>query len=264
MDGNQYALLQLFADGGIMMYPLVLCSLLALGVIIAKGYTLWVAHRKNEQLLDRISELGTGGELRQAMQVAEETPGPVSAILLAGLRRMTEKHRTGKDVEQAIQTTGAIELGFLERGLVLLATIANVAPLLGFLGTVAGMISAFGAIAEAGQVEATLVASGIKVALITTAAGLLIAVPVNLSYNFFVSRIDKLIVDMEKGTVAVLELIWARQGVPAGALASKPGVGPAVREGPISSVSDARPQSSGVEGRRQSGAINPQDQAKRD
>jgi hypothetical protein len=81
--------------------------------------------------------------------------------------------QTGADIEKAIQTTGVIELGFLERGLTVLATISNVAPLLGFLGTVAGMISAFGAIAAAGQVEASLVAGGIKIALITTATGLI-------------------------------------------------------------------------------------------
>jgi hypothetical protein len=118
-------------------------------------------------------------------------------------------------VEKAVQTTGVIELGFLERGLVVLATIANVAPLMGFLGTVAGMIAAFGAIAEAGQVEAQLVAGGIKVALITTATGLIIAVPVNIAYNFFVTRIDKLIIDMEEGTGAVLRMIWAWSSIAA-------------------------------------------------
>src|SRR5690606_1022269 len=106
------------------------------------------------------------------------------------------------------KTTGVIELGFLERGLVVLATVANVAPLLGFLGTVAGMITAFGAIAVAGQVEASLVAGGIKVALITTASGLAIAIPVNIAYNFFVTKIDKLILEMEQGTAAVLNLVW--------------------------------------------------------
>ena len=90
----------------------------------------------------------------------------------------------------------------------MLATIANVAPMLGFLGTVIGMILAFAAIEQAGQVEPTLVAGGIKVALITTAAGLTIAIPVNMAYNFFVTRIDKLIADMEKGSQTVLDLIW--------------------------------------------------------
>jgi len=94
---------------------------------------------------------------------------------------------------------------------VVLATIANVAPMLGFLGTVIGMIFAFASIEAAGQVDPTLVASGIKVALITTAAGLTIAIPVNVAYNYFVSRIDALIRDMEQGAQAVLDLIWNEQ-----------------------------------------------------
>lgn len=211
MDGNEYSLLQIFADGGIFMYPLVLCSLLAFGVIIAKAYTLWAAHRKSREILQRVGDLGRQGKLDEAIRLAADTPGPVAAILLSGLRRVYERNASGKDVEKAVKTTGAIELGFLERGLIVLATISNVAPLMGFLGTVAGMISAFGAIAEAGQVEASLVAGGIKVALITTAAGLVIAIPVNIGYNFFVTRIDKLIQDMEEGSAAVLELVWAQE-----------------------------------------------------
>ncbi|MFW6331057.1 MAG: MotA/TolQ/ExbB proton channel family protein [Gemmatimonadota bacterium] len=204
-----FNLMNLFADGGAMMYPLLFASLLAFGVIIAKAWTLWVAHRESQGLLGEIEGLAREGRIDEALALAEERPGPVAAILHSGLRRVKERRATGADVEKAVQTTGAIELGFLERGLVVLATIANVAPLMGFLGTVAGMISAFGAIAEAGQVDAALVAGGIKVALITTATGLIIAVPVNLAYNFFVTRIDKLIVDMEQGTGAVLSMIWA-------------------------------------------------------
>jgi biopolymer transport protein ExbB len=230
LQGNEFNLMQLFADGGVMMYPLVLSSLLGLGVIIAKAWTLWVAHRKSRFVLEQVGDLGEHGQLDDAIRVAEETPGPVAAILLAGLRRLKGEKATGGDIEKAVQTTGFIELGFLERGLVVLATVANVAPLMGFLGTVAGMISAFGAIAEAGQVEATLVAGGIKVALITTATGLIIAVPVNIAYNYFVTRIDKLIVDMEEGTRTVLDMIWRLQhegglqpaGVPAQALKGSP------------------------------------------
>jgi len=207
LDGTTYNLLQLFADGGIWMYPLVLCSLLALGVIIAKGYTLWAAHRGSRKLIEQVTQLGEAGRIDEAIELAVSTPGPVAAILLAGLRRISDS-KAREDIRRAIKTTGTIELGFLERGLVVLATVSNVAPLMGFLGTVAGMISAFGAIAEAGQVEASLVAGGIKIALITTAAGLVIAIPVNLAYNFFVTRIDKLIQDMEEGTAMVLELVW--------------------------------------------------------
>jgi biopolymer transport protein ExbB len=205
--GPTFKLLTLFKDGGFMMYPLILCSLVALGVIIAKAWTLWVAHKESRKLLSEIEELGVAGRLDAAIEKAAETPGPVAAILLAGLRRVREEH-TEADVEAAINTTGNTEVDFLERGLVVLATIANVAPMLGFLGTVIGMIQAFAAIELAGQVEPTLVAGGIKVALITTAAGLTIAIPVNVAYNYFVTRIDKLIADMEEGAQAVLDLIY--------------------------------------------------------
>ncbi len=216
---TSYELLTLFRDGGFMMFPLVLCSLVALGVIIAKGWTLMVAQRESKQLLDDIEELGRDGRVDTAMARAAETPGPVAAILYAGLRRLQEGQARGRDpseddVAKAIATAGTIELDFLERGLVVLATIANVAPMLGFLGTVIGMISAFAAIEAAGQVEPQLVAGGIKVALITTAAGLTIAIPVNVAYNFFVTRIDKLIAEMEEGAQGVLDLIWRlEQGI---------------------------------------------------
>ena len=204
---TSYQLLTLFSDGGFMMYPLILCSLIALGVIIAKGWTLWIAHHESERLLGEIEQLSATGRLDEAVHQAEGTRGPVAAILLAGLRRVEERH-TGSDVAKAISTTGSIELGFLERGLPVLATVANVAPMLGFLGTVIGMILAFEAIEIAGQVDPTLVAGGIKVALITTATGLAIAIPVNVAYNFFVTRIDQLVADMEEGAQAVLDLIW--------------------------------------------------------
>ena len=206
--GTQYQLMSLFADGGWMMYPLILCSLIALGVIIAKFWTLWIAHRGTARVLREVEELAMGGDIEGALEVATNTPGPTAAILLAGLRRITAQRLVQGELESAVATTGTIELGFLERGLVILATVANVAPLMGFLGTVAGMILAFAAIERAGNVEPSLVAGGIKVALLTTAAGLLIAVPVNIAYNFFVSRIDQLIVDMEQGAQKIINLAW--------------------------------------------------------
>ncbi|MEX0893349.1 MAG: MotA/TolQ/ExbB proton channel family protein [Gemmatimonadota bacterium] len=223
MEGsfNEYTLLNIFSDGGGWMYPLVLASLVALGVIIAKAYMLWVAGKQSRNLLEETERLVKAGKLDAALRLNEETPGPVAAILLTGLRRVARNKGDTRDAEHAIKTTGVIELGFLERGLVVLATVSNVAPLLGFLGTVAGMIAAFGAIEVAGQVEASLVAGGIKVALITTATGLTIAIPVNIAYNFFVARIDKLIVEMEKGSAEVLNLLWDMGG-PTPALAGGP------------------------------------------
>lgn len=206
--GSQYRLLTLFSDGGLMMYPLVLCSMVGLGVIIAKFFTLQIAHRGTARVLEEVGEMALAGDISGAIQIARDTPGPASAILLAGLRRIQGKRMIAGELEAAIATTGTVEMAFLERGLVILATIANVAPLMGFLGTVAGMIQAFASIEAAGNVDPTLVAGGIKVALLTTAAGLIIAVPVNIAYNFFVTRIDQLIVDMEHGAQKILSLAW--------------------------------------------------------
>jgi biopolymer transport protein ExbB len=198
----------LFADGGWMMYPLVLCSLIAVGVIIAKFWTLWIAHHGTARVLREVEEATLAGDVDGAFEIARDTPGPAAAILLAGLRRIKNGKMMEGELEAAVATTGTIELSFLERGLVILATIANVAPLMGFLGTVAGMILAFASIEQAGTVDATLVAGGIKVALLTTAAGLIVAVPINIMYNFFITRIDQLIVDMEQGAQKILNLAW--------------------------------------------------------
>jgi len=208
LDEFEYNLLTLFADGGLMMYALVLASLVGLGVTIAKAWTLWIAHRDTDRILAEVKELTEAGRIEEAIRAAADTPGPAAAILVAGLRRIRKGEIREAELEQAVNTTGTIELGFLERGLVILATVANVAPLMGFLGTVAGMIMAFASIEAAGDVDPTLVAAGIKVALLTTATGLLIAIPVNVAYNFFVTRIDKLIVDMEQGTQQLLNLAW--------------------------------------------------------
>ena len=209
MDASQYHLLSLFSDGGFMMYPLVLCSLIALGVIIAKSWTLWAAGASTKEVLAEVEEAAAAGRIAEAAELAAARPGPAAAILVSGLRRLAKDEVGQEGLASAIRTTGTIELGFLERGLVILATVANVAPLMGFLGTVIGMIIAFASIEAAGDVDATLVAGGIKVALLTTATGLLIAIPVNLGYNFFVTRIDTLILDMEQGAQKVLDLAYS-------------------------------------------------------
>jgi len=223
LDASQYNLLSFFSDGGPMMYPLVGCSLVALGVIMAKSWTLWVAHASTKAVLAEVEEAASEGRISEAAELAAARPGPAAAILVVGLRRIAGGEAE-KEVASAIRTTGTIELGFLERGLVILATVANVAPLMGFLGTVVGMIIAFASIELAGEVDATLVAGGIKVALLTTATGLLIAIPVNIAYNWFVTRIDTLILDMEQGAQKVLDLAYssARGGTFAAATGGAP------------------------------------------
>ncbi|MCK5439145.1 MAG: MotA/TolQ/ExbB proton channel family protein [Gemmatimonadetes bacterium] len=199
-------LLQMFRDGGLFMYPLLLCSILGLAVILVKFVTLRLAKVQTSRLLDRVHSMVRGGRVDQAMDLCANTRGPVASIVLTGLHLY--KERSSARAEQAITHAGRIEMAFLEKGLVVLATISNVAPLIGFLGTVAGMIMAFGAIESAGEVEATLVAGGIKVALITTATGLAIAIPVNIAHNWFVSQIDALIVDMRQGVQSIQDMLW--------------------------------------------------------
>jgi biopolymer transport protein ExbB len=195
----------LFQDGGPMMWPLLACSVIGLAVIIVKFITLTMASAESKKLLKKVNSLLDGGKIDEARDLCEKTKGPVAMILLAGLKKVDQG---AERVITAINNAGTIELSFLEKGLVTLATISTVAPLLGFLGTVAGMIQAFAAIEAYGEVEATLVAGGIKVALITTAAGLAIAIPVNIMHNYFVTRVDKMIVDMEESSENIVDTVY--------------------------------------------------------
>ena len=201
-------LLQMFRDGGIFMWPLLACSILGLAVILVKFVTLHMAKIQTDRLLERVRALVQQGRLDDAIDLCANTRGPVAAILLTGLHLYEEG--ASSRAEQAIVHAGRIEMAFLEKGMVVLATVSNVAPLIGFLGTVAGMIIAFGAIEAAGEVEAQLVAGGIKVALVTTAAGLVIAIPVNVAHNYFVQLIDGLIVDMREGVQTVHDILWSK------------------------------------------------------
>jgi biopolymer transport protein ExbB len=193
---------QNYVKGGFFMHFLLACSLIALVFIIERAWTLSRARINTKGLMMRIVRALREEGAEAALQVCQRTRGPIAAILHAGLLRAA---RGPAAVEKAIETSGAIEMSFLERGLVALATIANVAPLLGFLGTVSGMISAFAAIAAAEQVSAKLVAKGIQEALITTATGLIIAVPVTIAHSFFVAQIDRFIIEMEEASAELVD-----------------------------------------------------------
>jgi biopolymer transport protein ExbB len=201
-------IVELFRAGGIMMYPLLVCSIAGLALILLKYITLTMAGRRSRRLLARISELLAQHKFDEARAACEQSGGPVAAILAAGLRRMHE----GPDrVIRAIEHTGAAQLSSLERGLAALATVATISPLIGFLGTVAGMIQAFGAIEAYGEVEPTIVAGGIKVALITTAAGLIIAIPASAAHSYFVAKVDRIILDMEEISEHAVDSMHARE-----------------------------------------------------
>ena len=128
----------------------------------------------------------------------------MSSILAAGLDKYGHSNEV---IEKAMERAGIIELGVLERGMVVLSTVANVAPVLGFLGTVTGMINAFNAIAEAGEIDPKVVASGISEALITTATGLMIAAPVQAFHNYFATRIDAFIIEIEESAARLMDAL---------------------------------------------------------
>ncbi len=203
-QGQQLNLVQTFKDGGFMMWPLGLMAVLGIVVIILKFIDLQIKGQRTRALLGETDQLLAEHRIDEAIRRCEESQAPAAAILLAGLNRRKE----GTDrVMKAIENAGLFELAGLERGLVWLATLANVAPLTGFLGTVVGMIQAFQAIELAGEVEATTVAGGIKVALITTAAGLTIAIPINIAHNYFVTKIDRLVIEMEESAQRMIDAL---------------------------------------------------------
>lgn len=193
---------------GFMRWPLALCLVIGIIVIIWKFFDLLAKSSKTKKILTEVDELLAQQRIREALEACRNSDAPAARILFAGL----ERHNEGTErVMKAIENQGLIELSKLEKGLVVLATLTNVAPLLGFLGTVVGMIIAFQSIELAGEVEATLVAGGIKVALLTTAAGLVIAIPVSIAHNYFVSRIDALVLDMEESAQKMIDALHAME-----------------------------------------------------
>ena len=199
---GQSGLGQLFVKGGNFMFFLFTAALVGLAVILERMVTLARARTNTRRLIGSVITTLRSDGVTAAAQVCERTRGPIAAILHSGLLRAD---RGAEAVEKAIETSGTIEMAFLERGLVALSSVANVAPLLGFLGTVSGMISAFEAIANADQVNAKLVASGISEALITTATGLVVAIPASLGHSFFLSVIDRFIIEMEETSAELVE-----------------------------------------------------------
>jgi biopolymer transport protein ExbB len=196
--------LEKFAQGGSFMWPLLIASIIGLAVILERFWTLSRARVNTTKLMSQVIGALKQDGIQAGIEVCQRTRGPIAAILHAGLMRAPKGPEA---VEKAIESAGTIEMSFLQRGLIILASIANVAPLLGFLGTVSGMIHAFEAIAAAEQVSAKLVATGISEALITTATGLMVAIPVQLMNNFFISRIDRFVLEMEEASIELVDTL---------------------------------------------------------
>jgi biopolymer transport protein ExbB len=185
----------LYVRGGVFMHWLLLSAIIGAAYVIERFWTLNRARTDTRRLIGSVITTLRSEGADAAAQLCQRTRGPIAAIMNAGLLKIGQGPAA---VEKACASAGALELAFLERGLNWITTVINIAPLIGFLGTVSGMIHAFEAIAAAEQVNAKLVASGISEALITTAAGLIIAIPCAAGYNYFVSVNDRFVNEMEE------------------------------------------------------------------
>lgn len=191
-----------FKDGGWAMWPILLLTIYGLAYIVWKFIALIYAKVNLNAFLGKIIPLIQNKKYKEAAEVAKATRGPVAAIIYAGLLKADGGIPA---VEKAIENAAMIEMSYLEKGFLELSTTITLAPMMGFLGTVSGMISAFDAIAAARAVDATIVASGIKIALITTQAGLIVAIPTQFFNNIFVTIVDGMVIDMQKATEKVVE-----------------------------------------------------------
>lgn len=201
-------MVELFVKGGNFMWPILFFLVFGLAISIERFISLTRATINTRKFMEKIRSALDEGGIDAAKEVCENTRGPIASIFHAGLMRMDK----GIDyVEKAIMNAGSIEMAFLERGLIWLGTVISLAPMLGFTGTVAGMIQSFDAIAIANDISPNIVASGISVALLTTAFGLVVAIIVQFTHNYFVSKVDRIIIDMEESSVTFVDALLERQ-----------------------------------------------------
>ncbi|MCS7179963.1 MAG: MotA/TolQ/ExbB proton channel family protein, partial [bacterium] len=192
--------------GGYLMIPIFICGVLTLAIIIERLIYLKNSQIDSEKFIEEIEGLLKKRKIKEAIEKCASQNKPVPNIIKAGLLKLD---RTRDEIKEAIDDSANHQIPELEKYLVILATIAVIAPLLGLLGTVTGMIKAFMVIEiKEGLVHPGDLARGIWEALLTTVGGLVVAIPAYLSYNYFVSRVNNLILDMEKSATRLIDFIF--------------------------------------------------------
>lgn len=203
------SLIDLMIAGGYMMIPLYALFVLAIFIFVERVITLKKAEKTPAAMVDQVKMMVQSGNIQQARMICQGEDTPVANMIAKGLERIGSPL---KNIEVAIENVGKIEIYKLEKNLNLLATISGAAPMIGFLGTVAGMIQAFIAIAqEEGMVSPKLLSSGIYEAMITTAAGLVVGILAYLGYNYLVTQVSKLIHSMEYTTIEFIDLLQEKK-----------------------------------------------------
>ncbi len=195
---------QFVMKGGVLMYPILLCSILTLAILFERLFALRRSRVIPEKFIIEVRDLVRQGRMEDAMTKCRLNDSSIARVLMAGISRHTKPHQ---QIKEAIEDVGRLEAANLERFLTILGTIAGIAPLLGLLGTVTGMIKAFNVISHAGIGNPQMLAGGISEALITTAAGLVVAIPAFVFYKILRARVDKRILRMERVSLEMLDLI---------------------------------------------------------
>lgn len=196
-------------NGGWLMIPLVILSLLAIYIFTERYIVITKASKDAPYFMDRIREFLADGKRDAAIKVCRSTRAPYAAMIEKGIMRIG---RPAADIQSAIENVGNLEVAQLEKGFTMLATISSGAPMIGFLGTVTGMIRAFYDMANAGNnADITLLSSGIYQALTTTVAGLIVGIIAMFAYNYLVGKLDKVVNEMEAKTLEFMDLISAEE-----------------------------------------------------
>ena len=206
--GLHQALKTKFIEGGAgFMSAVALCLILGLAIAIERIIYLSLATADSKKLLADVEKALNEQGVEAAKEICRNTRGPVAAVFYQGLMRIND----GVDIaEKSIVAYGSVQASLLERNLSWVGLFIGLAPMLGFMGTVIGMIEAFDRIQQAGDISATIVAGGIKVALITTVAGLIVAIILQIFYNYILARIEALVGDLEDSSISMLDILMAK------------------------------------------------------
>ncbi len=220
-EGVINLLVRYFNEGGNFMWPVLVILIVGLAIAFERVISLNRADVNTRKFILNVKGALDEGGVSAAEEVCANTRGPVASVFQAGLLRVDE----GIDaVEKAVVAYGSIEMSFLERGLIWLSLFIAIAPMFGFLGTVIGMVQAFDAIEAAGDISPSLVARGIKVALLTTVFGLIVAIILQFFYNYVVSKIDRIVVEMEEASIELIDsLVLMKAGQPVSESAASSG-----------------------------------------
>ena len=202
---RQQIKLRIIEGGVLFMSFVVLCLIFGLALAIERIIYLNMATTNTKSLMDNVEEALKGGGVDAAAALCADTRGPVAAIFKQGLERSGGSY---EELAKAVEDYGSLESTKLERGLSWISLFIALAPMLGFMGTVIGMIEAFDKIAQANTINASIVAGGIKVALITTVSGLVVAIILQIFYNYILSKIDGIVFDMEEASMELVDLVY--------------------------------------------------------